>query len=393
MSIRPLRIAVIGGGIGGLAAAHALLRQGIEVTVHEQASKLGEIGAGVQLAPNGFRLLARYGLGDAIGNAAVRFEPGSQYRRKDGSGVAPSVIADSSGKDGVFGMHRADLLGILADGLPSGVIQTGQRGVTFEQDERSGTVGFENGDSVEADVILGADGIHSVLRAHVVKPSTPVHSGMVAYRGLIPAAQLPDWSRTTWQMWMGDGKHFLVFPVRRGTLLNYVGFVPSGEETQESWSAPGDPDRLRGEFAGWDPQVVELLSKVDSTFWWGLYDREPISRWTEGRLTLLGDAAHPMLPHLGQGANQSIEDGAALAVLLGKAGPDDTATALTVYETLRKERAASVQTGSRANGRRYDSTADGAARRDAEIAASEKQRWSIYDYDAEAAAAQELVGS
>lgn len=391
MSERNLRVAIIGGGIGGLSAAHALLRQGVEVSVHEQAAALGEVGAGVQLAPNGVRLLERYGLGDALESVAVRFQPGSVYRRKDGSAVAPSVISDSSGTGGVFGVHRADLLALLADALPDGTVRTGQRAAAFSQDDDSATVEFENGESVAADVVVGADGIHSVLRAHVVEPSPPTHSGMIAYRGLLPASELPGWSTDTWQVWMGDGKHFLVFPVRRGELINYVGFAPSHEEARESWSAPGDPDRLRAEYVGWDPVVVDLLGKVESTFWWGLYDREPIPRWTNGRLTLLGDAAHPMLPHLGQGANQSIEDGAALAVFLGRAGRDGARPALGAYERLRREHTAQVQAGSRANGRRYDTAVGDVAQRDADIAASSRMRLAIYDHDAEAAAEKALV--
>lgn len=391
MTSQPLRVAVVGGGIGGLATANALLARGVDVTVYEQAVRLGEVGAGVQIAPNGLRVLERMGLGEAVRAGGVQFQVGSQYYRKDGSIVAPSVITDSSGWQGLYGIHRADLLGLLADALPEGVIRTGHRSVGFEQDAHSARVLFENGEVADADVVIGADGIHSVLQRFVVEPSTPVHSGSVAYRGLIPADALPEWSRTTWQMWMGDGKHFLVFPVRSGNVLNYVGFVPSSEQTSESWSAPGDPDRLRSEFVGWDPRVEELLSKVDTTFWWGLYDRNPLPKWTEGRLTLLGDAAHPMLPHLGQGANQSIEDAVTIATLLADATAEDAASRLQTYENLRRERTSRVQLGSRENGARYDSSHDDLDRRDQEIARATGFRWSIYDHDAEEVAKSALL--
>lgn len=186
---------------------------------------------------------------------------------------------------------------------------------------------------------------------------------------------------------MGDGKHFMVFPVRSGELLNYVGFVPTSNETVEFWSAIGDRDELAASFAGWDSRVTELLDKVESCFWWGLYDRKPLSNWVRGRLTLLGDAAHPMLPHWGQGANQAIEDGTALAVLLQNCGKNGRIEAvLKQYEALRRPRTSLVQAEARKNGLRYDSKYDDLAQRDREIANSAEFRKSLYDYDVEEAA-------
>ena len=182
-------------------------------------------------------------------------------------------------------------------------------------------------------------------------------------------------------MWLGKGKHFLTFPVRAGKLINYVGFVPADEEMKESWSAPGEPDVLRREFAGWDPRIESLLRQVQATFRWALYDREPLPTWTKGRLTLLGDAAHPMLPHLGQGANQSIEDGMALATILARADRQTGPAALVAYERLRRERVAAVQRGARENGLRYDSSYADLGVRDAEIAAHAAFRKRLYDHD------------
>ena len=217
-------------------------------------------------------------------------------------------------------------------------------------------VSFDNGVSVEADVVIAADGIHSTLQRYVIERLPPVFSGVVAHRGVIPAARVPDWS---WPRalvnWVGKGKHFLVFPVRAGTLLNDVGFVSADEQMRESWSAPGDPAVLTAEFADWDPWLSRLLSRVDATFRWGLYDRDPLPRWTHGRLTLLGDAAHAMLPHMGQGANQAIEDGMALATLMRDAGAADVTDVLIRYQALRLDHTARVQQGSRANGMRMDS--------------------------------------
>jgi salicylate hydroxylase len=371
-----------------------LLRRGIDVSVHEQAPHLGEVGAGIGIMPNGMKLLERYGLGDAIRDVSVQFQSGSSYYHFDGSYVSEYVISDSSGEGGIFGIHRADYVSVLAAGLPEGVVHTGQRATRFEQSETGALVGFDGGEEVEADIVVGADGIHSTMRAHVVEPAAPIHSGTVGYRGLVPASRLPDWSRGVWEMWMGDSRHFLVFPVRRGELLTYVGYVPSTVATSESWSAPGDPNLLRSEFEGWDPRVTACLDQVESTFWWGLHDREPISHWSNGRLTLLGDAAHPMLPHLGQGANQSLEDGAALALLLSKAGTGNELAALDAYATLRKDRVATVQSGSRTNGALYDSgSEDSVGQRDAALAAAAAFRWNLYDYDAEAAAERLLIDS
>jgi salicylate hydroxylase len=185
---------------------------------------------------------------------------------------------------------------------------------------------------------------------------------------------------------MGDGKHFMVYPVRGGRLLNYVGFVPTQNETAESWSAVGDRDELAASFAGWDPPVVSILEKVESCFWWGLYDRRPLDNWTNGRLVLLGDAAHAMLPHLGQGANQSIEDGVALAVLLAGRDPSEVPGLLPHYEAFRRVRTDVVQAEARKNGLRYDSKYGSLEQRDREINKNSKDfRRSLFDYDVEQA--------
>jgi salicylate hydroxylase len=239
--------------------------------------------------------------------------------------------------------------------------------------------------------VIAADGIHSELRRHVAPPSRPVFSGSVAYRGLLPYGLIPQWPTDAWEMWLGPSKHFLTYPVRAAKLLNYVGFVPADAEMKESWSATGDPNVLRKEFEGWDPRVGALLSQVQSTFRTALYDREPLPTWTKGRLTLLGDAAHPMLPHLGQGANQSIEDGMALATILARANRKTVPAALSIYERLRRERAADIQRGARASGMRYNSAYSDLGVRDAEITAHADFRRTLYDHDvipeAEAAAA------
>jgi salicylate hydroxylase len=215
----------------------------------------------------------------------------------------------------------------------------------------------------------------------VFPQSEPVFHGTICYRGLVSHERLPSWPMDRWQMWAGPSRHFLVFPVRHGEMCNYVGFVPADEAMKESWSAAGDPDVLRSQFEGWDPRIGSLLKEVDQTFRWALYDREPLPTWTQGRLTLLGDAAHPMLPHLGQGANQSIEDGIALATLLGRVGNPAVPAALLAYERLRRERVAQVQLGARQHGLRVDSAYVDLAVRDAELAAHAEFRKQLYSYD------------
>jgi salicylate hydroxylase len=372
-----LRAVVVGGGIGGIAAAVALARAGIDVQVHEQAQQLTEVGAGVSLAPNGLRMLERLGVGEQVRRVGARYAS-SELRLADGRVVRHEPYQFALAGQNV-GIHRADLLGLLAGQLPPGVLRTGHRCTGFRQDAASATAVFADGTTAPADVVIGADGIHSVLQGFVVAPAEPVFSGVVAYRGLVP--RVDGFPAGTIRMWMGQGRHFLVFPVRAGQLLNYVGFVSSDTAVRESWSAPGDPAALAAHFAGWDPVIGRVIAAISgpggSGFQWGMYDRMPLPRWSSGRLTLLGDAAHPMLPHLGQGANQALEDAVALATLLRACtGPGGVPRALAAYEGLRRDRTARVQLGSRRQGAGWDSSGSQLIDR----------RW-IYEYDAWAEAA------
>ena len=391
--VAKVRAAVIGGGMGGLAAANALMQRGLEVTVFEQASALGEVGAGIFVYPNSLRHLERMGFRDALARVGAKVGPGSQYNRMDGSVVGKITTTDSAGWNGMYGMHRADILNALAATLPPHAVRTGHRAVDFSQTAEKAVVRFSNGETFEADLVVAADGINSALQPYVVEPSPPEYSGFRAYRGLVSRDRLESWPDETHQVWMGEGKHFMVFPVRSGTLLNYVGFVPTPHETIESWSAIGDRDELAASFADWDPRVTNLLSKVESCFWWGLFDRRPLTTWTNGRLTLLGDAAHAMLPHLGQGANQAVEDGVALGVLLEGRSAEEVPAMLRAYEALRRPRTAMVQTEARQNGRRYDTLYESVEQRDAEIRNSAAFRRSLYDYDVEEAARSLLTAA
>lgn len=372
--MEPVRVAIVGGGIGGLAAAVALRWAGVQAEVYEQAPALGEVGAGVMIAPASLRILGRLGV---AGEVTRRGAPagGATLHRPDGS-VVKRQGPGGPGPGGAMGMYRPDLIEILSEALPAEALHTGHRCVTVSQDERSAQVTFENGGCVEADAVVGADGIHSVVQGQVTQPQPPVFSGRISYRGVLPADRIPGWARDEIGMWNGDGKTFLSFPVRGGELRNYTGHVPADERMRESWSAPGDPAALAAEFAGWDAHLSELFAAVETTFRWGLYDREPLPNWTRGRVTLLGDAAHAMLPHMGQGANQAIEDAMALATLLRGLGTAEVPGALVSYERLRRERTALIQQGSRANGQR--------------VTAGDPSRMSrrplLEDYDVEAEA-------
>jgi salicylate hydroxylase len=374
-------IVIVGGGIGGLFAANALVAHGLKVSVYEQAPALTEVGAGVYITPNSVRQLQRVGLGPQVEKWGAKVGSTSQYFHHDGSVISEVQVTDTSGWNATYGMHRADLVDMLAKALPPGVVHTGHRCTGFERHGEVARVTFENGVVAEGDVVVGADGIHSALRPYVHPESRPVFSGTITYRGVVPAELVPEWPAESWLMWLGKGKHFLVYPLRAGRLINFVGFVPADREMKESWSAAGEAEALRREFVDWDPRIGYLLRQVQTTFRTALFDRDPLPSWTKGRLTLLGDAAHAMLPHLGQGANQSIEDGMALATILANTDRSTVLAALLLYERLRRERTTRVQSGARENGLRYDSFHADLKLRDAEITAHAGFRKQLYDYD------------
>jgi salicylate hydroxylase len=393
-----LRVAVVGAGISGLTLAAALRRGGLRCEVFEQAEQLAEVGAGVQVAPNAARLLHRLGLAEHLDAVAVRPRAIQMSRWDDGRPITRTPLgADCERMFGApyYAVHRADLHAGLLALLPPNTVHLGRRCALVQEWSDRVRLSFQDGSSVSADVVVGADGIHSVVRGHLAWDA-PRFSGETIYRGLVPADRVPALlAEPRVQLWLGPGQHCVAYPVSAGRLVSFGATTPAGEWFPESWSAPGRPEELATTYRGWHPAVRELIAAADSVGRWALHDRDPIPRWGRGRITLVGDAAHPMLPFLAQGANQAIEDAVVLAARLaalaaaGPASGADVERALTGYQVVRRPRAEEVQRRSRANTRALH-LADGAEQRsrDQQLAGAAgltSQRW-LYGYDAELAA-------
>jgi salicylate hydroxylase len=351
-----MKIALIGGGIGGLSAALHLLRAGFDVQVYEQAPRITEIGAGIQISPNASRLLIRLGLKPALDAAGVFPKAVHQRRWDDGRTLQRAPV----GRDveEAFGapyyhFHRADLATLLAAALPPERVHVSHKLTDVEQKGERVVARFENGATVEADVLVGADGIHSRVRHVVFGPEKARFTGCVAWRGLVPAERIRDLDiAVASHNWMGPDGHVVHYWVSAGRLMNVVCVTEHGDWTSESWTEKGNVADAMARYEGWHPQVRRLIASFPETYIWALHDRLPLPQWSEGRITLLGDACHPMLPFMAQGAAQSIEDGAALASLL-KAMPDDVPGALSRYEAIRKPRATRLQEASANNRTRF----------------------------------------
>jgi salicylate hydroxylase len=389
-----MRIAVVGGGLGGLAAAGFLVRAGLEdVRVYEQAGALGEVGAGIQVPPNAVRLLHRLGIVEALDDAGVRLEVGWEFRRWRTGEILYAQRLGTACEER-FGApyyvaHRAGLLDALHGVLPDGIVQLGRRCAAVQETGDEVQVTFEDGETIAADVVVGADGIHSVVRGVVTTPSPPTFSGLAGYRCMLPADAVPPMAREPgFKVWLGPGRHLVHYPVSGGREVNLVAIVPAGEWRTESWIAEGTVEGLLAEHVGWAEDVQTLLRLSPMAYLYALYDREPLARFVRGRIALVGDAAHPMLPFLAQGAAQAFEDGAALALCLREAGAGGVVRALARYERARLARASEVQRQSRGRPE-INHLPDGPeqVRRDAQLAAQdplEHNSW-LYEHDVEAA--------
>lgn len=350
----PLDVAVVGGGIGGLCAAIALAARGVRVRVFEQAPGFGRVGADINLTPNAVRALDGLGVGEALRETAA--QPTHRISRTWDTGEETSRLEMAQAAQSRYGspqltMHRADLLAVLEDALPPGVLRLGRRlsGVAESADGVSLT--FDDGSTETAGLVIGADGIHSVVRTAVVGTEHPEFTGVVAFRAVVPAdrlAEVPNLGAFT--KWWGPNPEtqIVTFPLNRGRDIFVFATAPQDSWREESWTTPGDVDELRAMYADFHPEARALLAAADEVLKSALYVRDPLTGWSTDRLTLLGDACHPMMPFMAQGAGQAIEDAVVLARVLTELDVEP-GQALRAYEAERLDRTAQIQIGSRGN--------------------------------------------
>ena len=352
MTHTPLSIGIVGAGLGGLTAASTLRSCGLDVHVYEQASGFARIGAGIQMMPNSMKVLRRIGIEERV--RATSFEPYSHLNRQWDTG---EVLRELPMPESLFGapylcMHRGDLHEALVSVLPAEIIHCGKKVVGLDERGSRVTLRFEDGDRAEADVVIGADGVHSIVRDIIIGPDAPIHKGRIAYRAIFPSALMGGKdvgaSRTKW--W-GIDRHIVIYYTRRDrSEIYFVTSVPEPAEwlTRESWSATGDVRELRKAYEGFHPDVRAVLDACPDCHKWAILEREPLAKWSEGRVVLLGDACHPMTPYMAQGAATAMEDAAVLARCLADT-QGDVRSAFTRYEAHRKPRTTRIQAISSAN--------------------------------------------
>lgn len=351
-----MRIAIVGLGIGGGVAAAALNAKGLDLDVYEQAPAITEVGAGVSIGPNAVRPLRALGFGPLL--ERVGWEIGSASI-SDASGSLREFIPTIAAADGTPGVqcHRADLLNAIVDRIPPNRIHLDHRCVSARQSGDVVQLRFANGAEAECDLLIAADGFRSPILQSILNPGEPIFSGLVAYRGLVDAHDLPghdggdlvseEYRKSCF--WTDGERYLLRYPVSSGRQLNFVGVVPASGLPESNWYGEAPLADLQREFAGWCAPVQQIVASVRQTFRWAMFYRRPLPRIVHGRIALLGDAAHPMVIHAGQGAGQAIEDAFALAGLLAEATPATVESRLEIYNDMRLPRTAAVQRQSLAN--------------------------------------------
>jgi len=405
MARRALKILIAGGGIGGITAALALRRRGIEAILFEQADAFRQVGAGIQVSANAVRVLRGLDLADALGRVAV-YPEARDYRAWD-TGERLFWTPLGARAEARFGapyyhVHRADLLNVLLSGLGDAYCHLNARVTRFEQDADGVAVTLADGRAFAGDVLIGADGIHSIVRAQLFGAEHPRYTGNVAWRGLLPAECVAHLGleRVT-GVWIGPNRSIVQYYVASGRTFNWIGISRSAEPGRESWLAEGKIEDALADYAGWHSTIRAVIGATPRVLRQALYDREPLPDWRIGRVALLGDAAHPMLPFYAQGAAQSIEDAAVIAGCLAQAQRDPPA-ALARYVRLRQPRTAWMQGLSRREEELYQMTdAAAIATRNArmsknrvpESATFPPEQERLYGYDAEAVLREDAVGA
>ena len=352
------QIAIVGGGIGGLTAALALIRHGIPVEVYEQAPELKELGAGVQISSNGTRVLYALGLGEGIERLGVvvagkeirLWKTGQTWKLFD----LGAVSVERYGFPYMM-FHRGDLHGLLVEAIRRerpDALHLDRKCVGVSQEAGQVAVTFETGAPARAPIVIGADGVQSRVRAALFGADRPEFTGIVAWRGLVPRERVPAGVKMeVGTNWVGPGGHVVHYPVRGGALLNFVGLLERDDWRVESWTVQGTIDEFANDFRGWHADVQALIRSVDVPYKWALFSRPPMQRWTKDRVTLLGDACHSMLPMLAQGAVMALEDGYVLARAIKQHGA--TPAALQRYEAARRDRANRAVQGLADNAKRF----------------------------------------
>jgi salicylate hydroxylase len=367
----PLPILISGAGIGGLTAALALQQRGVPVRVFEQARELREVGAGLQVSPNAWRALASLGLASALDRIAAY--PDGKIIRLWNTGQRWSLFDLGDHAVSLYGhpycmVYRPDLHGLLADAVRERdpqAISLGQQVVRFEDTAIGVRVIFADGSSTEGAALIGADGVHSRIREQLFGEDKPHFSGCLAWRGVIPMERLPERLRErVGANWVGPGAHVIHYPLRGGALMNFVGIVERSDWQVESWNEQGTHAECHADFAQWHDEIHTFIDAIEQPFKWALMARQPLQRWTRGNVTLLGDACHPTLPFLAQGAAMAIEDGLVLGRCIAQF-KDNLPEALTRYKSARIERTTQIVERSTENGRRFHNpalaSAEGAA--------------------------------
>ena len=347
---RPREVAIVGGGIGGLTLALCLRATGQRPRVFERAPALMEAGAGIQLSPNACRVMQALGLEPALRRLA--FAPEALELRDGVSGRRVFSIPTRQPAWGApyLHLHRADLVRVLeralTDGTPS-VLRTGAD-VTSLRETDGGVALDVGGEAIEADVVIGADGIHSTVRHALFGDAHAQFTGQLAWRATVPVERLGRHAPPpTACVWAGGGRHAVTYRVRSGREANFVGVVERNDWQGESWTEPGTREQALADFKGWRPEITTLIDAADRHDRWALHDRPPLPQWHRGPIGLLGDACHPVLPFLAQGAAMAIEDAWVLAALLSQDLPTDVA--LAAYASARRERVRRVYEGARSN--------------------------------------------